>query len=1332
MLQWFKNLSQQLNPQNNMNPVTTDTETESVESGDEEQQLTDKDREFLFNQLLEGIAHGWQPLRVERFFEALEHRGSKEQWVEWLQRYGAKLLAASNPDEELAKQMIALGEVTRSSVALQKVGDTASGIGRLLLAKVKKEDSDTWEYEPPPTPAYPPVESENDSPASFTEMSRAETRETEMPVAGESPSSQADPLNLGGEGAKTITLDELLVRLQQDENLVQQVAKRLGLDTTDPQEIIQELVRQINQKGEGTSQKPSVSPTPPPAAATPPSPASPQPIGSPSPATATPENATAEVAFNRGVKAYEEGNFEGAIAAWQEATEIKPDYYQAWGNLGLGLKNLGRYEEALESYNRAIEIKPDFHKAWYNKGLALDELKRYDEALAAYTKVIEIKPDFHKAWYSRGNSLESLGQSEEAIACYDRAVELRSDFYKAWYSRGNSLKNMGRYQEAVTSYDGALRLKGDDGDSWFHRGVALASLGQPQEAIASYNKALEVKPNDLQILWQRGNALAAVGEYGQALADYDLTLDLQSDFLPVWSSRGQVLAALGRIPEGLAAFDRALAMNEADSHLWQQRGHLLAKAHRYPEALESYDRALTLNPDRPTYWNSRGAVLLKLGRSEEAIACYDRSLQLQAQRWQTWKDRAEAVQQSPKADLLLTALSPMAQNNPHLNERGYGGKLATLKQGLEYFPRQLHPEGWGRLQHHIGFTQFQAGEDQEESASLWREALQAYEAAKTALTPDRFPLAHLYVLRDQFLTLLGLEETQKAKQLQETATAQLETLLATLSSPTQQQKTVFELAGLYHLQVDLAIQEGERVKALEKAEQSKNIILSWLLDQPQLRDTSCQWTDIQTLLTPQTALVYWHLSPATLTTFVVKPGQTEPLIIGYTPNVVLNVVLNPSLRSRIEQAKQNSEASLAILLELLGLEEDQTTSNSEPPPSPGEQPITQVSENNGDEYKQARQRRQQFWQWWHNWQKTAAFPEQLTQQLQELRTILQIDQILQEIDSEDIQQVILVPHSSLHELPLHLFFPDSLTLSYLPSVQLGLLSQSPSPTPPSQPEAVLPDPWLKTDVPAATNWQPQPTPPPSQLDLLTVAAPDSQDWNGQPLKEFPNASLEATMIAAYFSWAQQFGGDSLHRSQSPAAKAEVLAALQNRPRLCHFLTHTFKNRQFPRQSALALSGQERLLGQELAALPCSQMELVSFAAADTVVTPESAATVTDEAGLAVYLYSQGVSYVLKSLWTVESGARPLFMIEFYRRLSQGSPVTVAYQQAQLWLKTVTYGELVQWYFDRAKELEGTLSGLAEEFTDAAGRIQDDPAKFQATDPPYAHPYHWAAFVVLGR
>ncbi len=85
----------------------------------------------------------------------------------------------------------------------------------------------------------------------------------------------------------------------------------------------------------------------------------------------------------------------------------------------------------------------------------------------------------------------------------------------------------------------------------------------------------------------------------------------------------------------------------------------------------------------------------------------------------------------------------------------------------------------------------------------------------------------------------------------------------------------FNLVSILHL-----FKPTYLVEALTLAEAGKNICLRWLLELEEIPEI--EYSQIQTLLNPTTAIVYWHLSQAALTTFVLLPDEVPILIESAT------------------------------------------------------------------------------------------------------------------------------------------------------------------------------------------------------------------------------------------------------------------------------------------------------------------------------------------------------------------------------------------------------------------------------------------------------------------
>jgi adenylate cyclase len=147
-----------------------------------------------------------------------------------------------------------------------------------------------------------------------------------------------------------------------------------------------------------------------------------------------------------------------AVAAFQRALELNPNFAAAHGFLGYALALDGQSERALEHLTQALSLSPHDPQNivfMIGFGQACYQARRYGEAVKYTQSVAQQRPEHFGAHRQLCASLAQAGRIEEARATLERLKELQPNVSLAWVNQ-----NLPLTPEAMKHYLDGFRKAG--------------------------------------------------------------------------------------------------------------------------------------------------------------------------------------------------------------------------------------------------------------------------------------------------------------------------------------------------------------------------------------------------------------------------------------------------------------------------------------------------------------------------------------------------------------------------------------------------------------------------------------------------------------------------------------------------------------------------------------------------------------------------------------------------------------------------------------------------------------------------------------------------------
>ena len=187
-----------------------------------------------------------------------------------------------------------------------------------------------------------------------------------------------------------------------------------------------------------------------------------------------------------------------AIADYNEAIRLDPQYAGAFINRGLAWSNKKEYDKAIADDNEAIRLDPQYALAFNNRGVAWRNKKEYDKAIADYNEAIRLDPQSALAFNNRGYAWHNKKEYDKAIADYNEAIRLDPQSAEAYNSKAWLMATCpeAKYRDGKRAVESATRAcelsDGKEPNYFGTLAAAYAESGDFDKAVESQTKAIEL------------------------------------------------------------------------------------------------------------------------------------------------------------------------------------------------------------------------------------------------------------------------------------------------------------------------------------------------------------------------------------------------------------------------------------------------------------------------------------------------------------------------------------------------------------------------------------------------------------------------------------------------------------------------------------------------------------------------------------------------------------------------------------------------------------------------------------------------------------------------
>ncbi|MBI4665083.1 MAG: tetratricopeptide repeat protein [Nitrospinae bacterium] len=198
--------------------------------------------------------------------------------------------------------------------------------------------------------------------------------------------------------------------------------------------------------------------------------------------------------YNKGIDAFENGDFEEAKEELRQTLKESPDFFEAYLKMAETLFELEDYDAALRVLQKADQLQPDHPRALMIKAMVACETMEKEKALRVMDLCVSRRKNDLMFIIEMGNLALNKGWIDEAIGYFEMAHNIDPQLIHVYNRIGIAQSRAGRFDKALEMYSRALEMDDSDAGVHFNIGMTFYRKGEVTKAVESFKKAHTLDP----------------------------------------------------------------------------------------------------------------------------------------------------------------------------------------------------------------------------------------------------------------------------------------------------------------------------------------------------------------------------------------------------------------------------------------------------------------------------------------------------------------------------------------------------------------------------------------------------------------------------------------------------------------------------------------------------------------------------------------------------------------------------------------------------------------------------------------------------------------------